>query len=481
MRRSMRLALAAGAALAATAGIAIAAEITAPTTAVLPADAIPIGASMDRSWYLGGFSDLTPRGDDADEFWSITDRGPNLDGGVGGVPCAVGTKVYPLPAFAPEIVQLDVKKNGVLQVKKRIPLKFPTGPAVGTSVRPVPKNEASVDPTCAPLGTSPRGIDSEGLVVDPRDDSFWIADEYLPSILRVSRKGTVLSRIVPAGTESTVSASGVSIAAAFPATVGTNFRPNRGFEGIAISRDGRTLYTALQSPMDYRPTGTAPSGPSPRNSLALRVFRLDISSPSSPTVTGQWVYPLDKGAGNGPLADKVSALIWMGPDLIAVEERDDPANDPNDNPQNTVNTRVYIANLAAVPPIPAQSVWNGETGVATGGKSLEQWYVPGAGAGAPADLPAATPKCLYADVAALLRDAGITDPNDPSATKRAGNGKIEGVALVQGDDDERRGRDDDTEDDDKALLAVLNDNDFGLVVPIPEQLNLLEAPSACTP
>ena len=40
-----------------------------------------------------------------------------------------------------------------------------------------------------------------------------------------------------------------------------------------------------------------------------------------------------------------------------------------------------------------------------GGKSLEQWYIPGQGTGAPGDLPKTAPKCLWADVAALLRDA----------------------------------------------------------------------------
>jgi hypothetical protein len=35
-----------------------------------------------------------------------------------------------------------------------------------------------------------------------------------------------------------------------------------------------------------------------------------------------------------------------------------------------------------VPPIPPDSVWNSPTGVATGGKSLEQWYIPGQGTGA---------------------------------------------------------------------------------------------------
>ena len=464
MRTTTRVVAAAVAVAAVITGTAVAAAITAPDRAELPPDAISIGSGLGREWHLGGFSDLFPEGASGKEFWTITDRGPNLDGGVGGAPCATGTKVYAVPSFAPEIVRIGLKDD-TIHVKQRIPLAFASGPAVGYSVRPVPKNEASLDGTCRPLGTSPRGIDSEGLVVDPRDGSFWIADEYLPSILHVSAEGTVLTRIVPTGTEAAVTGSGATIVPGFPETIGVNFRPNRGFEGIAISDDGQTLYTALQSPMEYRPTGTAPPGPNPRNSLALRVFRLDIASAAAPAVTGQWVYPLDKGSGNSPLADKVSTMVWLDADVVAIEERDDPANDPNDNPQNTVNTRLYITDLSARPPIPPGSVWNGPTGAATGGKSLEQWYIPGQGTGAPADLPQTTPKCLWADVAALLRNAGFTDPTNPA---RAGNGKIEGAAYVPA-----RGAN-------PALLALLNDNDFGLFVPIPEQLDVVEAPPLCT-
>jgi hypothetical protein len=465
MRRTLRPLTGALLVAAVVSSVALAAAITAPSKAELAADAVPIGSGLGREWFLGGFSDLYPEGASGKEYWTITDRGPNLDGGVDGTPCDRGTKVYPVPTFSPEIVRIGLK-DGTIKIKERIPLSFATGPAVGTSVRPVPKNERSLDASCQWLGTTPRGVDSEGVVVDPRDGSFWVADEYLPSILHVRADGRVLTRIVPAGTETSAQGAGAVVVGGFPETIGVNFRPNRGFEGVAISPDGRTLYTALQSPMDYRPTGSAPPGPNPRNSLALRVLRLDITSPSVPQVTGQWVYSLDKGTGNAPLADKVSALVWLGRDLIAVEERDDPANDPNDNPQNTTNTRLYVSNLAAVPPIPPDSVWNGPTGPATGGKSLEQWYVPGQGAGAPASLPAPVPKCLWADVAALLREAGFTDPNEPF---RAGNGKIEGVAYTP-----RRGAN-------PALLAVLNDNDFGLVVPIREQLNVLAAPAACRP
>ena len=69
-------------------------------------------------------------------------------------------------------------------------------------------------------------------------------------------------------------------------------------------------------------------------------------------------------------------------------------------------------------------------------------------------------------MAALLVSARFTDPTLPT---REGNGKLEGAAYIQA----RGGN--------PALLAVLNDNDFGLVVPIPEQLNVLAAPPICTP
>ena len=446
-------------------GIAVAAAVEPPSRAELRPDAIPIGTGLGRSWHLGGFSDLYPEGASGKEFWTVTDRGPNYDGGVGGIPCATGTKVYPVPGFTPEIVRIGLKDDEI-KVKDRIPLRFGSGAAVGFSVRPVGRNEVSLDAACNPLGTSPRGIDSEGLVVDPRDGSFWLADEYLPSVLHVASDGTVLARLVPAGTEGSVAGTGATVVTAFPETVGTNFRPNRGFEGIAISPDGRTLYTALQSPMEYRPTGAERPSPNPRNSLALRVFRIDVSNAAAPATTAQWVYRLATGAGGSPAIDKVSTLTWLGTDVLAVEERDDPANDPNDNPQNTTNTRLYVADFGAVAPIAPDSVWNAPTGTATGGKSLEQWYVPGQGTGAPSGLPQTAPKCLWADVAAMLRTAGFTDPNDPT---RAGNGKIEGVAYVKA-----RGNN-------PALIAVVNDNDFGLVVPIPEQVDVLPAPPVCTP
>ena len=165
MGRTRLIVIAVVAASALAAGsLAVAAASDPPARAVLPADGIEVGSGLGRSWYLGGFSDLHPEGASGKEFWTLTDRGPNLDAGVGGAPCQVGAKVYPLASFAPEIVRT--------------------------------------------------------------------------SVVHVAADGTVLTRLVPGGTEDTVAGAGAGVVAVFPETIRTNFRPNRGFEESRSRRTG---------------------------------------------------------------------------------------------------------------------------------------------------------------------------------------------------------------------------------------------------
>ena len=99
-------------------------------------------------------------------------------------------------------------------------------------------------------------------------------------------------------------------------------RANRGFEGIAVSDDGRTAYTVMQSPMG----STSASSPY-RNSSLVRILRMDISDPLDLQVTGQFVvymspvsaYP----AGNFPRDMKISATSWVSPDRLLFLERID--------------------------------------------------------------------------------------------------------------------------------------------------------------
>lgn len=136
------------------------------------------------------------------------------------------------------------------------------------------------------------------------------------------------------------SGNSLDVVTAFPAIVGDRFRKNRGFEDVAVQRfNGRTyVYTALQSPIENPDKST-------RNSLALRVFRLDVTNVRKPVVDREWVHLLAiKPGKKSPLADKVSALWPAGPDKLLIEERDDAlTNDPGGT------TRVYTLEQRYLP------------------------------------------------------------------------------------------------------------------------------------
>ncbi len=93
------------------------------------------------------------------------------------------------------------------------------------------------------LPLNPNGLDTEGLV-RTRSGEFWLVAEYSPSLLRISARGKVLARYVPAGLQLTGTA--YPVIASLPAIL-TNRKINRGFEGIALAPDGRTLYLPVQS------------------------------------------------------------------------------------------------------------------------------------------------------------------------------------------------------------------------------------------
>src|SRR5262249_7479597 len=144
------------------------------------------------------------------------------------------------PSFTPTIYKVGVNADGSTTVLQRIPLHLKAGavnparaymaahedaskgivggpqneltglPQIATAAQGaasgLPANTAAARagvPSAAEgitlLGSDPYGIDSEPIAVDPRDGSFWIGDEYRPSLVHVSADGTLLNRIVPAG------------------------------------------------------------------------------------------------------------------------------------------------------------------------------------------------------------------------------------------------------------------------------------------
>ena len=130
-------------------------------------------------------------------------------------------------------------------------------------------------------GATPRRLltggdfDVESMRVDRRGD-LWFGDEFGPFLLHTDASGKVLEAPIPLpGVKSP------DYPAGFPAPVtgAANLASSNGFEGTAISRDGRTLYPVLEGPV---------SGDDPR---VRRVHEFDIGARR---YTGRtWRYPVD--------------------------------------------------------------------------------------------------------------------------------------------------------------------------------------------
>jgi glycerophosphoryl diester phosphodiesterase len=136
-----------------------------------------------------------------------------------------------------------------------------------------------------------------------RDGSFSIGDEFGPFVLHVAASGELLEAPFP--TPGVQSDSNPFIPA------GTGTLPNsRGFEGMAISPDGRFLYPMLE--------GALKTDPDPK--LTLRIFEFDTVTKA---FTGRlWRYRLEN-PGNA-LGD-LQAIKTMGfSSSSGTEPRDPP-------------------------------------------------------------------------------------------------------------------------------------------------------------
>jgi hypothetical protein len=182
------------------------------------------------------------------------------------------------------------------------------------------------------------------------------------------------------------------------------------------------VYTALQSPMENPNTTT-------RNSLAIRVFRIDVTNVNKAVVDREWAALLDVKPGKkSPLSDKVSALWPAGPDKLLVEERDDTiSSDP------AASTKIYKVDFTK-----ATNLLGGVYDDPATSPTLEQQYIPTADGVVPADPAGVAPgrKALCIDVNAALTANGLT------------NTKLEGISLVKSGG--------------RTSLAAVNDNDFDL-------------------
>ncbi|MGW2420923.1 esterase-like activity of phytase family protein [Streptomyces sp. NPDC001709] len=354
---------------------------------------LPGSVDDDHGVNLGGIgSDMYPAGHKG-EYWTVTDRGPNGQIKVDGKK----RRTFPVPGFDPAIVKIRVCGDTV-RVVDAIPLTTSSGKAVTGLPDQQSRDEAPYTYDArTPLSYNPNGLDTEG-IVRAEDGTFWLVDEYGPSLVHVSARGEVLTRYVPKGLGLT--GTDYPVVEALP-SIYLHRKINRGFEGLA-QLPGGDLVLALQSPLSLPDTDSG---------NASRTTRLLRFSPREKAVTAEYAYRFDPVNVVDPSEDdtselKISSVVAVGGDRLLVEERTDKA------------ARLQLVELGRRSNILGEP-WDDDTT----SPSLEQLDDPAA-AGVP-----------------VLDKRLVVDLNKVDGVQQ----KIEGIARVDHD-----------------TLALINDNDFGM-------------------
>ncbi|MGX7678098.1 esterase-like activity of phytase family protein [Jatrophihabitans sp. DSM 45814] len=357
-------------------------------------------------------SSLYPVPGSKDEFYGLTDRGPNVDG-------ADGSKVEAIPTFDPAIGKFKLTGTQA-KLEKTIPLRA----GDGTPFNGLVNTQANTGETIENLAgvvqaPSPYGYDSEGLVALP-DGSFWVSDEYGPFITHFDKNGRQIGRLSP-------------FDASLPAEL-ANRVPNKGMEGLTITPDGKTLVGMMQSALQQP---DLPASVKPANVTTLRIVTYDLKSHA----THEYLYLLDNPKTN---AGAVSEITALSNTTFVVDERDgkfepnafkklfkiDISGATDVGPKATVPAATYNASLGGllVGPTP-QSIdaFVGASDTATATTALASVGIK------------PVSKVVDVDLGGLLSKL------DPTGGF-FGHDKVEGVATT----------------DKGKTLVVSNDNDFGI-------------------
>lgn len=273
------------------AGVALAAAIHTPGALAAPTFvnglAVPgdtgdkFGSSVNDG-RVGFFSDLyyDPR---RGEWWGLSDRGP------GGGTLNYDTRVQRFT------IDLNPVTGAISNFRIVDTVKFANGGATLNGIAPNPGNV---------LG---RSFDPEGFVVNPRNGNFLVSDEYGPSLYEFNRSGQLVrTYTTPTNLVPRNSASGQPN---FASDAGNNAgkRSNRGFEGLAVSPDGRYAFAMLQSPM-------LDEGGAGQTGRFTRIVKFDTETGEA---VGQYAYKMDRtGQGQG-----ISALVAINDTQFMVLER----------------------------------------------------------------------------------------------------------------------------------------------------------------
>lgn len=240
-------------------------------------------------------SDAAAHPTNANQFYVLTDRGPNADF----EGCAGKGKQFLVPSYTPRIGLFELQADGHIIKIKDIVLKDRQGKPIsglpnpkalgGTHEVPYSVNGQPMtmnpnlpfDKVSNPIKTDINGLDPEGLAA-LRDGSFWISDEYGPHLVHYNAEGVEIARINPFAHDerNNVVINGKQV---LLPTEFTKRRANRGMEALTITPDQTTLVSIMESSLDN-------PDESGRVSSLARIVTIDLHSGQ----IAQYLYRLDQ-------------------------------------------------------------------------------------------------------------------------------------------------------------------------------------------
>ena len=283
--------------------------------------------SHDVPVVLGGISDVTVEKaiDDSGQFVIrlLTDRGPSRK-----IETAGGKqRVFLNPSFVPTVLVFGISgcsldesrgesKKLKINLQSHFSLQTPRGKVITGRSNGLEGDDSIANPSGEELlAPDVNGIDPEGCAL-LADGTFWLCEEYRPSVLCCEADGTVIKRFIPKGVK--LPSSDIQIVENLPAHYAKR-RANRGFESLALSPDESTIWALMQSPFD--------------NEAAERSgnVRLLGCNTENGQPTSEYVYRLGDPAaadfltgGVVPNDGKLCAMAAIGPKkLLILEQSDD--------------------------------------------------------------------------------------------------------------------------------------------------------------
>jgi hypothetical protein len=278
----MRLSLAFTVALLLAGGHQAAAAPVFVNGLALPGAALDQTGTTVNNGRVGYFSDIYYN-PSANEWWGLSDRGP------GGGFLSYDTRVQRFT------LAVDPNTGAISNFSIVDTVVFADGVDTFNGLAPNPANV---------LG---HAFDPEGFVINPINGHMLVSDEYGPSLYEFDQAGEfVRAFATPANLVPKVGSNVDYVST--PPTLTSGREPNRGYEGLAISPDGKYAYAVLQN-------GTIQDGwTASDRGRYTRIVKYD-------TTTGldvaQYAYKLESaGQGRG-----ISALVALGDDKFWIIER----------------------------------------------------------------------------------------------------------------------------------------------------------------